>query len=343
MQKTDSSFSLDPTNFPSLDFLIDGGKTATNKRDVKITYSSSRDDVSEISISQGASCNENVWAEATVHPAFTLTGDDGVKQISMMVKTPYGFKSPCITKKISLDTIGPKILAVSGPTDKNYAVGETIEFEANLSEVGTIVGIPKLAFKFGSSSRTADYLSGNGTSKFKFKYIINTDDEGEAGIEILSTFDIPVGSGIYDGLSNASTGGGIGSMFANSRLWVPVTPEPNSVYIASFDKSVTQGIGEVERFFTVAISNVQPVDVTVNYAFVTTSMATNPTDHNLPTTGSVVIPANSRSVKIPFKTFGDSQAIKEKTLGLQLSSTNNSKIKAVGRIQSAVGRIQSVF
>ena len=184
VQKTDSSLSLDPTNFPSLDFQIEGGKTATNKREVKITYTSSREDVSEISINQGAICSGTDWTEAAQNTNFNLSGDDGEKQISMMVKTQYGFKSPCVTKSIIYDSTGPRILSVSGPADKNYTPGDVIEFEASLSEVGSVVGTPSLAFKFGQGARTAAYLSGSGTLKLKFKYTITADDESETGIEV---------------------------------------------------------------------------------------------------------------------------------------------------------------
>jgi hypothetical protein len=295
--KTDSSLSVNPVNFPTLEFQINGGTAVTNNRLVHISYKSSREDVSEVSINQGTSCSEAGWTEATQSPSVTLNGGDGEKQISMIVKTPFGFKSPCITKAIVFDATGPRILSVSGPEDKNYSPGEVIEFEATFSEVATVVGTPAFKFMFGSGHRSANYLSGSGTSKLKFRYVTMSEDEGEAGIEVLGSLDIPIGSGIFDGLSNASTGDFLGSAFVNSRMWVAAQPEVHSVYIASFDKVISQESGEVSRFFTVATSEVQPVDVTVNYAFVSTSTATNPADHNLPKTGSVVIPANNQSEK----------------------------------------------
>jgi hypothetical protein len=82
---------------------------------------------------------------------------------------------------------------------------------------------------------------------------------------------------------------------------------------------LAQKIAPRLTFLEVAISSPQPFNVTVNFAVVSNSTATNPAHHNFPRTGSAVIPANTRSVQIPFKAYGDTQANKEKTLGIQLA------------------------
>jgi hypothetical protein len=72
------------------------------------------------------------------------------------------YKSLCVTKSIIHDSTGPRVLSILGPAGKNYSKDELIEFKVSLSDVGTVVETPSLAFNFGSKDRTAAYFSGGG-------------------------------------------------------------------------------------------------------------------------------------------------------------------------------------
>ena len=158
--------SFGAENFPDLIMTISDGAEKTNKQQVSIKYTSQRTDITEVSLTDGSTCSGDNWTRASKNLLKNLSSGDGEKKISMQVKTQYGFKSQCVTKSIILDTTGPVILSVSGPQDKNYANGESIEFEVTLSEAGSVVGTPSLVFNFGTDTRKAIYVSGGGSSNF---------------------------------------------------------------------------------------------------------------------------------------------------------------------------------
>lgn len=344
VQKTDSSLSIDPSNYPTFDFQINDGASTTNNRLVKLKYTSSRDDVSAITITQGPECIDSAWLSTTENLSFNLTGNDGEISISAKVKTPYGFQSNCVTKKINLDTTGPKAVSISGPKifgiatsgSQNLVVGDALEFNVSFNENAIVVGTPSLSLNVGGITRQAKYSSGSGSKDLIFKYEISLEDQDFDGLSLHPNLEIPVGSGIFDSLSNLGISQVNPLDLSGLNVRQMANMENNSVYIANGGKPILEGNGTQKVSFILAITDLMPVDIDVDYVLVNNASTQELQRHNLASKGTVRIPANTRAVKLEFDFLGNSSADADQTIGVQLLFTNNSSVKANGRIQSEV-------
>lgn len=336
VQKTSSSLFINPSNFPSLDFKINGGTSITNNPQVTINYSSSRSDLGGISIIQGPTCSETTWLPATAEVPLTLDNGDGEKMISMMVKSQYDFPSPCITKKIILDTKGPQILSVNHTTERNYYFGEYLELKVVFNEPATVVGSPRLALNIGGVTRYAEYVNGSGTTEHTYKYLVAFEDEDTDGLSLTTQVDLPPGSGIYDQIANASDGVMTPLNLEQINVAKIANSTTNSVYIANGMHILPEGSGTQKLAFIIALTDLTSTDVKINYVLINNATASERSKHNLPSEGQVTIPANSRYARLEFDFTGDQNENTDQIIGIQLTSTDHATIKADGYTQREV-------
>ena len=106
------------------------------------------------------------------------------------------------TSGVLIDTTAPMLASVSGPSAGNYKEGQTLDFTATMSENVTVTGAPAFGLTIGSTARTADYVSGSGTSSLLFRYTIVSGDNDSDGILAASPLSLNSAS-IVDAAGNS--------------------------------------------------------------------------------------------------------------------------------------------
>ncbi|MBL4761455.1 MAG: tandem-95 repeat protein, partial [Gammaproteobacteria bacterium] len=108
------------------------------------------------------------------------------------------------TGTVFIDDLAATVSAVGLPADGTYQAGTNIDFTLTFSEsvtVNTTSGTPRLSLTIGSTARTADYLSGSGSSTLVFRHTVQTVDLDSDGIALASTIDTNLGT-IQDAQGN---------------------------------------------------------------------------------------------------------------------------------------------
>ena len=86
------------------------------------------------------------------------------------------------TSSVLIDGIDPIISSVTPPADKWYVLNENMDFIVNYNYAVNVTGIPKLSLTLGTSSVTANYLSGSGSKNLTFRYSVSATDLDADGI-----------------------------------------------------------------------------------------------------------------------------------------------------------------
>lgn len=86
----------------------------------------------------------------------------------------------------AMDLNKPSIRSAQNPQKGTYKTGDTLCFIYRFSEPVILQGsgFPSLGLTMGSRSRSATYVSGNGTDSMVFRYIVAADDLAPDGIKI---------------------------------------------------------------------------------------------------------------------------------------------------------------
>ncbi len=184
MQKTDSSLVYSPDNFPELVMKVNEGVDYVKDPNIQVTFTSSRNDIRFFSLVLGSSCAESEWEPAQEMIPLLLTGDDGEKPISMVIKTQYGFMSKCVTKTLVLDRQPPVVSSLNAPASGSYRASQVLNFEVIYSEATKVTGLPRIPIVIGGITRYAVYSSGSGTNKLNFQYTVSDSDNDTDGIVI---------------------------------------------------------------------------------------------------------------------------------------------------------------
>jgi len=115
-----------------------------------------------------------------------------------------GFNTTNTTFTVSVTSI-LDITSITPPANGVYVQNQNMDFIVNFEGNVNVTGMPKLALTIGAAARTADYVSGSGTSALLFRYIPTnisaTDDYDNDGIVISATSLTMTGSTIVDSLS----------------------------------------------------------------------------------------------------------------------------------------------
>ena len=102
------------------------------------------------------------------------------------------------------DTTPPAISGVTPPADGWYRVGQNLEFTVNFSENVTVSGTPTIGLTIGTTSCSASYLSGSGSSALVFRYTVQAGDNDADGIASTSPMALNGGT-IQDAAGNDAT------------------------------------------------------------------------------------------------------------------------------------------
>ncbi|WP_424963699.1 gliding motility-associated C-terminal domain-containing protein [Ekhidna sp.] len=85
---------------------------------------------------------------------------------------------------VLVDSAFPHITSVSVPSDGIYGMGEVLNFVVNFNESVDVSGLPQLSFVIGSTTVTADFSSGSGSSAITFSYTVQPGELDTDGIVI---------------------------------------------------------------------------------------------------------------------------------------------------------------
>ncbi|WP_293785928.1 MBG domain-containing protein, partial [uncultured Pedobacter sp.] len=92
------------------------------------------------------------------------------------VGTAYGVDQQFITPT--------NVTSVSVPANATYKIGQTLSFTINFSGNVVVTGTPQLSITVGSASKSANYVSGSGSSALTFSYTVASGDLDTDGITI---------------------------------------------------------------------------------------------------------------------------------------------------------------
>ena len=110
------------------------------------------------------------------------------------------------TSSVLVDAGAPTLSSITGPTDGSFGTGQNLDFNVTYSEaitVDTSGGTPSISLTIGSTTRTASYVTGNGTSVLVFRYTIVSGDSDTDGIEPASSIVLNSGTFIDAGGNDA--------------------------------------------------------------------------------------------------------------------------------------------
>ncbi|MCX6513349.1 MAG: Ig-like domain-containing protein, partial [Actinobacteria bacterium] len=110
-----------------------------------------------------------------------------------------------ITYDTQAASVSSLSVSSSAGADSTYVAGDSIRVTVNFSEAVTVTGTPTISVLVGSTTRSATYISGSGTSALVFGYTVVAGDTDTDGVSVtLNSLDLGGGT-INDAAGNAST------------------------------------------------------------------------------------------------------------------------------------------
>jgi|GEM_PF-566605 len=105
---------------------------------------------------------------------------------------------------VLVDAVAPAVNSVAVPSDATYKTGDSLNVTVNYSEAVIVTGTPRIALTIGSSTVYATYVSGSTGSALVFRYVVQSNDFDNDGIQVTSPIELNSGT-INDAAGNAST------------------------------------------------------------------------------------------------------------------------------------------
>ena len=169
-------------------------------------------------------------------------------------------------KALVIDGIRPTVTSVTVPANGIYVGAQVLEFTVNFSEAVNVTAPAGIDLQIGSTSKTAAYFSGTGTSSVVYRYTVTAGDLDTDGIGIIVT---PSGNTIKD-MADNDLGGTLNNIGSTTGVRVDaVAPSVNSVTLPANKTYITNE----QLNFTVNFS--EPVNVTGTPAIALTIGSTN--------------------------------------------------------------------
>ncbi len=142
--------------------------------------------------------------------ALKLVDDDtivdaiGEERLGNPLGGPGAGNGDFLGEMYTIDQTSPTIATVTGPADGWYRAGQNLDFTVNFIENVTVSGTPTIGLTIGSTSRSASYVSGNGSSSLVFRYTLQAGDSDADGIASASPLVLNGGT-IQDAAGNGAT------------------------------------------------------------------------------------------------------------------------------------------
>jgi hypothetical protein len=89
--------------------------------------------------------------------------------------------------------VAPAVVGVTPPTDGRYLAGQSLDFDVQFSEpvlADTTGGTPRLPIILDTGGTVfADYVSGSGSSTWRFTYVVSAGQSDNTGITLSGLID----------------------------------------------------------------------------------------------------------------------------------------------------------
>ena len=106
----------------------------------------------------------------------------------------------------AVDTTAPTVSSVAFSSTGPYKVGSNINVTVNTSENAIVTGTPQLTIIVGTTDKTANYISGSGTTQLVFQYTVAAGDGDDTnGVAVKANSLSLNGGTIKDAIGNAAT------------------------------------------------------------------------------------------------------------------------------------------
>ncbi len=100
------------------------------------------------------------------------------------------------------DRAPPRVVSVEPPAAKTYFPGDVLELSLRFTEAVQVTGAPTLSITVGDTVRQAQYVSGNGSDRLTFRYVVQGTDVDRDGISIANQFTVATAGQITDQAGN---------------------------------------------------------------------------------------------------------------------------------------------
>jgi alpha-tubulin suppressor-like RCC1 family protein len=182
------------------------------------------------------------------------------------------------------------ITSITLPTDGVYVQDQDMDFVVNFEDNVNVTGVPKLNLTVGSVARTADYVSGSGTSALLFRYtptnISTTDDYDSNGIVFSSSSVILSGGTIVDSSSslNATL-----TFTTASTANILVDARTYSYSVAWSTNHVNENVGSITATLTLTQAPLIPLTFPISLK----GTAALGSDYSTTLAATMTVPANA--------------------------------------------------
>ncbi|MBI1184788.1 PKD domain-containing protein, partial [bacterium] len=157
---------------------------------------------------------------------------------ALSLPVPGASGSLSSNRNIVIDNTAPTVVSVTSPnSDGSYKAGSTIDVTINFDEKVYVTGTPQILLETGTTDREASYLSGSGSNKWTFRYVVQSGDKS-ADLDYASTSALKLHGGyIKDEAGNRAnlalaTPGNANSL-GNAKDIIIDTDAPSAPSIAS--------------------------------------------------------------------------------------------------------------
>lgn len=128
--------------------------------------------------------------------------DPATNDAVLTLPTPGALSSLSDDQSIAVDTIAATVVEVAtSKADGYYTTGEVIDFTVTFSEPVYVSGTPRIEL---DSSGYANYLSGDGTDTWTFRYTVALG-EGSADLDYASTSSLQLNGGTINDIADNAT------------------------------------------------------------------------------------------------------------------------------------------
>ena len=155
---------------------------AENQSAVTTVTSTDTDASATATYSLAGGADAALFAIDTATGVLTMTAQDfetaGTLQVIVGVTDGLNTDTQTIIVTITnVDDTSPTVLGVtSSATNGSYVVGNVIDIQVTFDETVTVTGVPTLGLSTGVEGRTANYISGSGSTVLTFRYVVGQGD-----------------------------------------------------------------------------------------------------------------------------------------------------------------------
>jgi hypothetical protein len=165
------------------------------------------------------------------------------------------------TSAVLVNATTPTISSVTPPANATYLLAQNLNFIVNYSEAVTVTGNPTMTLTVGSTSRTATYLSGSGTTALTFRYTVPTNDVDTNGVATASPLALSGGTIRSANAVNASL-----TFTLPNTAAVLVDGDEPTVVSTTVPSNSLYDVNQVSWIFTVTFDQVVTVTNTPRWA-----------------------------------------------------------------------------